>query len=140
MNTLNQHPDLAYCTGTEGYTKITDYTKLLISDGALEAVELGKCYWLLDVIASHYHDLIRKNPEETFFTVELVKACYKRDEATFDFELDPSVREDSNAYNFTIEDGNGNVYIKQRIPCSDFDYPRFTLYLVPDVLYLPSEH
>jgi hypothetical protein len=44
------------------------------------------------------------------------------------------------SFKVTMEDGNGNIQITQRIPYSDFPYDVANLWLIDGTLILPSEY
>jgi hypothetical protein len=53
-------PDLSHCTGTEGYHKLTFMSRLLCTDGVKLVADQCGAYWLVDLVASHLPNVVRK--------------------------------------------------------------------------------
>ncbi len=107
-------------TGTEHYYRTNG--NLVVTDGVKFLADEGKCYWLLDLYASH---LIGVHGEQESFTVlklTLVGAGAK----------------------VVIEDGNGNQLAQQHVEYTDFPLASITLYGVWDgsmwIVMLTSEY
>jgi hypothetical protein len=91
------------------------------TDGVKFLAERGNAYWLLDAIASHQPNLLRKNPMLQSFQI----------------------------WKLTVADRKGILWcgsdsdklqLVQKIPFTDFPLPEVKLYLVDKVLILPSEY
>jgi hypothetical protein len=123
METMNKeisfYSDLA-SSGTENYYRTTFLQNFLVTDGIKIMFENLKCYWVGDIVAS-YFPTIRKL--DNFFSVKVIV-------------------NDSKAI-FTIDDGNGNVFVTQDIPYTDLKQ-NLKMFLQWDgermVLMLPSEY
>lgn len=81
------------------------------------AKELG-AYWLLD----------------TIFSMQFSKEVLEQEFQVWKLE----VKDQSGT--LTLEDGNGNEAIRQEISYTDFPLDEITLWLVNNVLLLPSEY
>ena len=113
---LNQ---LDQFTSTEYYYPL--WPNVMLTDGTKYLAETLGCYWLMDAIASHILHLPKK---ETFAGCKLVKA--------------------NKGAELVIDDGNGNVLAKQRIPYTDFPFNEISLYACLNeykwMILLPSEY
>ena len=123
MNSNNLEQELRQFTGTEGYTRWSAlFRNFVLTDGALYLAEQAKCFWLMDMVASH----VGSYKDEGFVVAKL-----RRARATEGWLL-------------AIEDGNDNVLAHQRIEFSDFPLDEITLYVIPQddlwVILLPSEY
>jgi len=108
-----------FAGGTEHFYRHGLNRKVVFTDGAKYVADEGGAYWLLDLIAvSQGHD---KRLARQQFQV---------------WKLD--VRPDSSA-TITVEDGNYNVLLKQRIAYTDFPAAEITLWFENNTIYLPSE-
>lgn len=105
--------DLQGFTGTENYWQ--HWLGFNYTDGVKYLVEQGKAYWLLDAIFSYR----RKEP----FQVWEVK-----------------VNEDKSAVLTMREDTYEPIKVKQEIEYTDFPLAEIKLYLIDNVLLLPSEY
>lgn len=118
MNTLEFENILSQFIGTEKYYRITH--RHLLTDGTKYLAEEAQCFWLMDAIASHLPKYFTNYFCVAFLTVKDSKA------------------------NLTIEDGNGNVYARQRIEYTDFPLNEIKLYCQFDgqywVIMLASEY
>jgi hypothetical protein len=112
---------LPYFTGTEHYYATT-FKRVVCTDGAHYVREACDAFWLIDAIATH---LIGREKRDIFAHVLL------------------SVKPNSSAV-LTLDDGNGNVFAKQRIGATDFPLESIAFYAEFDgahwVILLKSEH
>ncbi len=125
MTTLQQ--ELNQFTGTEAYHHLSIFSCLLTTDGVAYLAKEGKCYWLVDAIASYQPELRKTNSDAWQFQV---------------WKL--GVSEDKTAV-LTCTDGDENVVITQEIPYTDFPLKSIKLFACPInesqvVLMLPSEY
>ena len=109
----------------------------IVTDGVSYVFEQCSAYWLFDVITSYLSTDKRLFPEsdvvDGFMCVKLVR---KKDEESDD---------ENNSFDFTIEDGNGGVLVKQHIPYSDFPLDDILFFIEIGMegwwtILLPSEH
>ncbi len=84
--------------------------RLLATDGALHVFEKLKCFWLSDIIASYIPTLDKI--DDGFFVVR--------------FHLK------NGGGMFTIDDGNGNLHVRQKVPFTDLT-ENVKLYLTKEV-------
>ena len=108
--------NLAQFMGTEEHHRFSPLTKLVCTDGVMYLAENAGCFWLLDILASvQSMDKIRREDMQVliFNTGEL------------------TVR---------IEDGNKNVLYTQDIGFTDFPLDEITLWVMNNVVLLPSEY
>ena len=110
---------LAQFTGTERYYRIS--RKHLLTDGTKYLAEKGKCFWMVDAVASHLSEI----GTEDWFVLIRVQVS------------------DGRAI-MIYEDGNGEEHARQAIPYTDFPLSEITLYACWDgehwVIMLPSEY
>lgn len=121
-------PGLGHFTGTENYYAYTlgpIRTPFKYTDGVRHVAQSAEAYWLLDVVFSHAMDLLRKHPQ--------------RDELAGLMVARLRVNDDNSAV-FTMEDGNENQLIEQKIEYTDFPAKEQVFFLESLVLLLPSEH
>jgi hypothetical protein len=106
--------------GTQDYYRHSLNRNVLFTDGARYVADEGGAYWLLDLIAiSQLHDKrLRRQPFQVWGL---------------------AVHADNSA-TLTVEDGNHNVLLTQRIAFTDFPSDGVTLWLSGNVIYLPIEH
>jgi hypothetical protein len=90
---------------------------LLITEGVKDLADMFECYWLIDIVASYYPEVKRQE-----FQV---------------WEL--TVNEDRTAL-VKCTDGNDRLLKQQRIPYTDFEADRATVWVEGNVILLPSEH
>ena len=109
--------DLEGFTGTESYYKHA--SGMLYTDGIKFLAENAEAYWLLDLVASYQRE--EKVKKEGFQTWELVK-------------------KENNEAVITLEDGNNNKILSQKIPYTDFPLAKVEVWLIDGVLILPSEY
>lgn len=121
MNAEELQSALAHFTGTESYLR---YHNLLLTDGVQYLAEHAKCWWLMDLLASH----ITQVPTDEYFCVALLTV---HDSGRSDFEL----VDDKPATRF---------YGVQRIPYTDFPLKSIKLYCSRAggewVVMIPSEY
>ncbi len=106
-------------TGTEKYYNYLCGLKL--TDGVHYLATKGKCFWLLDVIASYQP----KNSQVPFQLWEL------------------EVKEDKDKRGAVItmrEDTGKKALVEQKIPYTDFPLQSIKLYVINKVVLLPSEY
>ena len=113
-----------HAIGTVHKYKSNGFAKDIVhTDGVKVMVEKLQCHWLLDIIVSYRREMIKSG--ETFITAKVIK------NAT------------GNGAKFTMDDGNGRVFITQRIPFTDIT-ENVKLFVVYDGTYwtimLPSEY
>lgn len=116
------HELMSYCTGTEEYHKYSLFGKgLLLTDGALLFANKAGAFWFIDEILIRLNKLVKKFPNESFFSIKLKS---KNNKATIIFS-----------------DGEGN---KTRANIKFTDCPEgeynFYLDLESKVLLLQSEY
>jgi hypothetical protein len=113
----NCNDDYQQFTGTEGYHGFN--FGLNLTDGVIEIAEQTGSFWFLDVIASYIFDQ-KVNAES--FQVWTLK------------------RIEDNKFLVSCADGNDNVIITQEISFSDFEYDKYVIWKMDNVLLLPSEN
>ena len=117
-STQNLQSELSQFIGTEKYYRITQ--RHLLTDGTKYLAEQAKCFWLFDAIASH----LPKYFNDYFCVARLTV-------------------KDSSA-ELVIDDGNDNVYARQKIEYTDFPLSEIKLYCQFDgenwVIMLTSEY
>lgn len=111
--------------GTEHYYKMNIFTgsKLIMTDGIKDMFEELSCFWVGDVIASYFKEMIKS--KEEFLVARVIKNL------------------NDNSCEFELSDGNDKKIIIQKIPYTDltmnlkifiqFDGERF-------VVMCPSEY
>ncbi|MCC3499661.1 MAG: hypothetical protein JGK38_24210 [Microcoleus sp. PH2017_15_JOR_U_A] len=110
--------DLAQFTGTSRYyqhwlgLRYTDCVQFL-------ADRAGAC-WLLDAIASHQPNCLK---DPMLQEIQFWKLKVENQSGVLVCERD-----------------QGDVYLSQQIPFTDFPLDSISLYLADGILYLPSEH
>lgn len=114
--------DLTGFTGTEHYYRLTN--RAVLTDGTAYLAREGRCFWLMDVIASYIPTL----PSDEHFAI----AVFKRKGAGGHFELVDDIRP-------------RRYYATQEIEYTDFPLNEIRLYVerLDDeqwVILLPSEH
>jgi hypothetical protein len=109
-----------FAGGTEHYYRHGLNRNVLYTDGAKFVAEVGGAFWLLDLIAvSQGRD--KRLDRQQFQVWKL------------------AVLPDNSA-TITVEDGNFNVLLTQRIAYTDFPGDGVVLWLSAGVIYLPVEH
>ena len=110
---------LAQFTGTSAYYRLS--RRHLLTDGTKYLAEKGKCFWMMDAVASHLCEI----GTEDWFVLIRVQVSEGRAEMIY-------------------EDGNGGEHARQAIPYTDFALSEITLYACWDhehwVIMLPSEY
>ena len=91
-----------------------------VTSGAIELADKNNCYWLLDVVCSH--QLSRKVRAEGFQVWKLLKNAK------------------GEGCKVICEDGNDNVVVTQKIPYTDFPLQTATVWLVNNLIMLPTEY
>ena len=109
---------LKHFTGTEVWYKDL-LTGFQYTEGIKELADMCEAYWLLDLVFSHQN--IDKVAEESFQVWELK-------------------RQSGDIFNVVANDGNGHVIASQQIPYSDFPYDSAVVWMVHEILLLPSEY
>lgn len=109
--------DLDQFTGTEKYYKHMFGIKY--TDGVMYLANNAKAFWLIDLVASYQG----KHKNKPFQVWKL--------------EVDT---EKNSAIATMREDTNSPVLVSQRIGYTDFPLPEIKLYLIDNVLLLPSEY
>ena len=110
---------LAQFTGTSAYYRIS--RRHLLTDGTKYLAEKGKCFWMMDAVASHLCEI----GTQDWFVLIRVQVSEGRAVMIY-------------------EDGNGRELARQAIPYTDFALSEITLYACWDqehwVIMLPSEY
>lgn len=104
------------CTNAYYTTMVEPY---VFTDGVKAMCEECGCYWFLNLILSHQHT--PKVKAETFQVWHLKRIFQEQ-------------------FTATADDGNGNIIARQNIEFSDFAFDEATVWLVDEVLLLPSEY
>jgi hypothetical protein len=116
--------------GTEGYHRLT-LGPLLATDGVKYLAEQGKCFWLIDIVASWQGSpVVVKNPRGS------IKCAVKE----IPFQLWELKKEGEGAVVTMRTDSGEPALVTQKIPWTDFPLDEVQLYLEGGVLLLPSEH
>jgi hypothetical protein len=117
-STQNLQTELSQFIGTEKYYRITQ--RHLLTDGTTYLAEQAQCFWLMDAIASH----LPKYFADYFCVARLVV--------------------NGSSAVLTLDDGNDNVYARQKIEYTDFPLSEIKLYCQFDgehwVIMLTSEY
>ena len=101
--TANLELNLKQFTGTEQYHIYHSGT--VLTDGVLYLAEVGKCFWLMDVFASHLAEI----------STDHGMACLK-------------LKRTGDGAQVVIDDGDENVIAKQKIAYTDFPLDEITLF------------
>jgi len=109
--------ELAQCTGTEAYHRITT-VPLPVTDGVQEFAEIAKAYWFIDLIASYQIGKTKNKPYQVW-TLKV---------------------RDSQGEVVMQEDYGTPILIRQEIPYTDFPDGTFEVWIENGVALLPSEH
>jgi hypothetical protein len=117
INTLST-TNLAQFTGTQKYYRITRHH--VLTDGTKYLAEEGRCFWLMDAIASH----LTPSYDDHFAVARLVV--------------------NGSSAVLSLDDGNDNVFATQAIEYTDFPLSEIKLYCSFDgthwVIMLTSEY
>lgn len=117
------YQDLRQFTGTENYYRYSLVKGFVYTDGVRYLAQEGGAYWLLDKIFTLQIDPPLKAYRETDrFQVWKLK-----------------VNQDKTA-NLSCENGNGTELLNVWLYYTDFPLPEIDLYLIDNVLLLPSEY
>ena len=121
MATNDLNSQLQQFTGTSAYYKL--YPKVVLTDGAKFLAEEAKCFWLMDVYASHLLGTVN-GVIESFTCLQMLT--------------------ENNHATVTIDDGNGVELAKQTIEFTDFPLHHIKLYACWEnthwVIMLTSEY
>lgn len=110
---------LSQFTGTEKYHKYICGLKL--TDGVNYLATEGKCFWLLDVIASY-------QPKHHAVPFQV-------------WELEVTEKEEKRSAVVTMrKDTDAKILVQQKIPYTDFPLKSVKLYVIDGVILLPSEY
>jgi hypothetical protein len=101
--TENLERNLKHFTGTERYHRFHSTT--VLTDGALYLAEQARCFWLMDVFASHLTEIATDHGV----------ACLK-------------LKRKGEGAQVVIDDGDENVLAKQKIEYTDFPLEEMTLF------------
>ena len=112
--------ELAHFHGTEQWYRHSVVKSVLYTEGAQYVAEHGGAYWLLDEIA--------------------LAQAFNRGIAREPFQVWTLVVEPTQQARLVIDDGNGRIVGRKRIPFTDFPLPSLTLWCVDKVIMLPSEY
>jgi len=102
-------------------------TRQIFTEGVHYVRETYRCFWLIDDILLYGVEL-KKEP----FQVWTLKRVMTTE--------DGRVKERTNAFTLSCDDGNKNVLRTIQIPFSDFPGDSIKFYLIEGVLLLPSEY
>ena len=111
--------DLLQFTGTENWYRHPLFPRCTYTDGVRHVAQAGGAWWLVEAILLHQAD--PKARREAFQHWKL------------------TVTPDHSA-TLTMDDGNENVVIVQKIGFTDFPLPEVGFYLTDTVLMLPGEY
>ena len=101
--TANLKLNLRHFTGTEQYHRF--HSRAVLTDGALYLAEVARCFWLMDVFASHLSEIATDHG----------LACLK-------------LKLVGEGAQVVIDDGNGNIFAEQVIEFTDFPLEEITLF------------
>jgi hypothetical protein len=101
--TANLELNLKQFTGTEQYHRF--HSSTVLTDGALYLAEVARCFWLMDVFASHLSE-ISTDHGLTCLKLKLV----------------------GEGASVVIDDGDENILAQQVIEYTDFPLEQFTLF------------
>ena len=117
-STIKLQSELSQFIGTEKYHRITQ--RHFLTDGTMYLANQAKCFWLMDAVASH----LPKYFSDYFCVARLTVINLSAE--------------------LVIEDGNDNVYARQKIEYTDFPLSEIKLYCQFDgeywVIMLASEY
>lgn len=113
--------ELQYFIGTAAYHRFSSIMRnFLLTDGAQHLADNGRCYWLMDLIASHGASY----KGESFVAVKVTRK--------------------GEGVDVVITDGNYRELAKQEVEYSDFPLDEITLFVVAQdeykVIMLASEY
>ena len=108
--------ELNQFNGTENYYQY--WLGFKYTDGVKYLADIGKCYWLLDIIGSY-------QPKMKKYSIQI-------------WEL--KVNDDKKAIVTMREDTDSPIKVKQKLDYTDFPVKEIKLFLINGVLILPSEY
>ena len=101
--TANLVLNLRHFTGTEQYHRF--HSQTVLTDGALYLAEVARCFWLMDVFASHLREIVTDHG----------LACLK-------------LKLVGEGASVVIDDGDENILAQQLIEYTDFPLEEITLF------------
>ncbi len=129
--------ELSQFTGTGGYHR--NWTGFLYTDGIEHLAEKAECYWLIDAIASYQHKL-KRDPDLARFQLWILSVA-KEGEREYPFI---EIENDDMGCVLTCWRDTPKEGVKppviQQFEYTDFPLPEIKLYVVDNVLLLPSEY
>lgn len=120
--------ELPHFTGTENWHRLNYpwlHRQILLTDGTKYLADTAKCYWLFDLIASHFaHRRVMAEPFQVWVM---------------------HINLEQRNGDIVADDGNGKLIASQSIPYTDFPLDELRLYVTNDdfngiVVMLPSEY
>jgi hypothetical protein len=110
--------DLSQFTGTEAYHRTFMFNPSLVhTDGVQYFADNAGCYWFLDIVATEYHPLTKKEP---FLSIQLAV--------------------EDGIGDICVEDGDCKVLVQRNIPHTDCPDGLYKFFLTDNVLMLTSEY
>lgn len=116
--------ELESFSGTETYFKLTDSSPMMYTDGVRFLATETKAYWLLSLIESFYAHKARFIQKNDFLTIKLTTL----------------INEPYPTGLLRFEDGNYNIIHAYAIDSTTFPIDELKLFLIDNVLLLPSEY
>lgn len=110
--------DLTQFIGTTSYYR--HWLGLKYTDGVKFLADRAEAYWLVDLIAMHQPNCLT---DPMLQEIQFWKLKVENQSGVL-----------------TCERDEGDVYLSEQIPFTNFPLEHITLYLSGGVLYLPSEH
>lgn len=110
--------DLTQFSGSETLYRNPFYGPVQYTEGARHVAVAGEAWWLLDLVVSYRRHAQVRGEGFQVWTL--------------------AVTEESGMV--TCTDGNEHLLVSQHIPYTDFPLPTVTLWLVDNILMLPSEY
>ena len=101
--TVNLELNLRHFTSTERYHRF--HSRTVLTDGALYLAEQARCFWLMDVFASHLREI----------STDHGLACLK-------------LKRIGEGAQVVIDDGDENILAEQEIEFTDFPLEEITLF------------
>jgi len=123
---------LAYCTGTQGYTRHWSPRSLVYTDGIADMANMAEAHWLIDIVASLFADkklvkIMVGDPDDGNLIVCELKTDLKNTTAVF-----------------TAAVMDEEPFYRQELSYTSFPMEEMVMWLSMErdqqVLYLPSEH
>jgi hypothetical protein len=103
----------------KGTDRFHGYLSGHITDGIKYAAVKYGLFWFLDVIFSYQENATKQEKEFQVWTLR---------------------RNRDNTLSITYDDGNGNTLKTQHIAFADFENDHFQVYLISNIILLPSEY